>query len=112
TLRYSSPGAMAAQSRSVVANDTARLALISTLLIVAILVFAYRSPLVVTLCALPALSGLLVGMAAVNAAFGAVHAITLGFGATLLGETVDYPGYLLTQKRTTESAGDTLLRLR
>jgi len=112
TLRYSSPGAMAAKSRIVVANDAARLALISTVLIVAILVFAYRSPLIVILCALPALSGLLVGMAAVNATFGAVHAITLGFGATLLGETVDYPGYLLTQKRTAESASDTLLRLR
>jgi predicted exporter len=111
-IRYSSPGVMAAKSRTVVAHDATRLALTSTLLIVAILAFAYRSPLVVVLCALPALSGLLIGMAAVNAAFESVHAITLGFGATLLGETVDYPGYLLTQKRTAESVGDTLFRLR
>ena len=34
-----------------------------------------------------------------NAGSAAIHAITLAFGATLLGEAVDYPSYLLTQMR-------------
>ena len=111
TLRYSSPGAMAAQSRALIAGDAARLAIVSTALILAILGFVYRSLLIVLLCAVPALTGLIVGVATVDIAFGSVHAITLGFGATLLGEAVDYPSYLLTQMRPDESAPATLTRL-
>ena len=110
-LRYSSPGAMAAQSRTLIADDASRLGLVSTALVLAILGFVYRSLTVVALCAIPALTGLLVGVAAVDVAFGAVHAITLGFGATLLGEAVDYPGYLLTQMQRDETARATLARL-
>jgi predicted exporter len=110
-MRYSSPGAMAARSRALIANDAARLGLISTTLILAILGYVYRSPLIVFLCVVPALTGLMLGMVAVNAAFGGVHAITIGFGATLLGEAVDYPGYLLTQKRQGETAEVTRKRL-
>jgi predicted exporter len=111
TLRYSSPGAMAAQSRALIAADATRLGLVSTLLILAVLAFVYRSPRVLLLCAVPALTGLLVGVAAVDAAFGGVHAITLGFGATLLGEAVDYPSYLLTQIQPGEEAPATLARI-
>jgi predicted exporter len=110
-LRYSSPGAMAAQSRTLIAADASRLALVSTALIVALLGFVYRSPVIVLLCALPALTGLLVGVVAIDVAFGGVHAITLGFGATLLGEAVDYPGYLLTQMRGDEPAPAAVARL-
>jgi predicted exporter len=46
---------------------------------------------VVAICFVPASLGLLVGVAVVQAVFGSVHAITLAFGATLLGESVDYP---------------------
>ena len=110
-LRYSSPGAMAAQSRGLISADASRLAMVSTVLIIALLAFVYRSAVVVLLCALPALTGLVVGIATIDAAFGGVHAITLGFGATLLGEAVDYPGYLLTQMRRDESAPTALARL-
>ena len=110
-LRYSSPGAMAAQSRALISADASRLAMVSTVLIIALLAFVYRSAVVVLLCALPALTGLLVGIATIDVAFGGVHAITLGFGATLLGEAVDYPGYLLTQMRRDETAPAALARL-
>ena len=110
-LVYSSPGAMAVQSRSLVAEDAAHLALLSALLIIAVLALAYRSARVVALCAAPALAGLVVGIPSVDLAFGGVHAITLGFGATLLGEAVDYPSYLMTQVRGTETASQTGARL-
>jgi predicted exporter len=45
---------------------------------------------------LPVATGVVAGIAAVSLAFGSVHGITLGFGATLLGEGVDYAIYLFT----------------
>ena len=46
---------------------------------------------------LPIASGALAGIAAVSLAFGFVHGITLGFGVTLIGESLDYAIYLFTQ---------------
>src|SRR6202041_2629909 len=42
---------------------------------------------------MPVASGALMGVAAVAMGFGAVHGITLGFGITLIGESVDYSIY-------------------
>jgi len=44
-------------------------------------------------------SGALTGIAAVALGAGIVHGITLGFGITLIGESVDYSVYLLIQAR-------------
>ena len=46
----------------------------------------------------PVASGALAGVAAVALGFGAVHGITLGFGVTLIGESVDYSIYLFVQR--------------
>jgi len=97
TMEYSSPGAMAVRSRHLVAGDARTLSIASMAGVLAILAWVYRSPMVVALCVLPAVCGLLGGVLIVDAAFGSLHAIALAFGATLLGEAVDYPSYLLTQ---------------
>jgi len=102
-MRYSSPGAMSVASRALIAADVTRLSIASIVLILGILLWVYRSVPVVLLCFLPAVTGLAVGILAVSAWFGTVHGITLGFGATLLGEAVDYPSFLLTQLRSGES---------
>jgi predicted exporter len=65
----------------------------------------------VALSALPVLTGLLVGVAAVSLVFGSVHGITLAFGITLIGEAVDYPSYVFTQRRSGESILDVLGRV-
>ncbi len=96
-IRYSSAGVMAVRSRSLIAGQAATITLASAALILAILAWTYRSPPAVALCAVPALFGWLAGVVAVDLAFGGVHGITLAFGATLLGEAVDYPSFLLTQ---------------
>jgi predicted exporter len=44
-------------------------------------------------------TGVLAGITAVSLVFGGVHGITLGFGATLIGEAVDYAIYFLIQSR-------------
>jgi predicted exporter len=48
---------------------------------------------------MPVASGAVIGIAAVALGFGAVHGITLGFGTTLIGESVDYSIYFFVQSR-------------
>lgn len=110
-MRYSSPGAMSVASRALIATDATRLSIASIVLILGILFWVYRSAPMVLLCLLPAATGLLAGLVAVGAWFGTVQGITLGFGATLLGEAVDYPSFLLTQVRPAESVSDARARL-
>jgi predicted exporter len=50
-------------------------------------------------------TGALVGVAAVALGFGAVHGITLGFGVTLIGESVDYSIYFFIQSRQARPDG-------
>ena len=81
------------------------------MLVAGLLLAVYRSPRVLALSLLPAASGTLAGIAAVSLGFGTVHGITLGFGVTLLGETVDYAIYLFTQTMPGERAERTLPRI-
>ncbi len=104
-------GVFAAESRQRIEGDAWRLSLIAGIIVALILFAVYRSLLVVALGMLPVATGLLVGIAAVGLAFGSVHGITLGFGATLIGEAADYPSYLFTHVRRNERVGDTLRRV-
>ena len=106
------PGVFAAESRHLIRSDAERLSVLSALVILAMLIFVYRSPLAVVLVIIPVAFGLLMGVLVVNAAFGSVHAITLGFAATLIGEAVDYPSYLLLNTAPGEAARNTAQRLR
>ena len=106
------PGVFAAESRRLIRSDAERLSLLSALVILAMLIFVYRSALPVVLVSIPVFLGLLIGVLVVNAVFGSVHAITLGFAATLIGEAVDYPSYLLLNTGPGEAARDAARRLR
>lgn len=92
-VEVSGPGVFAAASRTQIERDAWLLSLVSGALVLLLLLRIYRRPRIVALCFVPVVSGVLVGAAAVSLAFGNVHAITLGFGATLVGEAVDYPSY-------------------
>jgi len=105
------PGVFAARTRAAIERDTRRLTGLAGALVLLILVLVYRSPGPVALSALPVLTGLLVGVAAVGALFGTVHGITLAFGATVIGEAVDYPSYVFTQRKAGESVLDILARV-
>jgi len=105
------PGVFAARTRAAIERDTRWLTGLAGALVLLILVLVYRSPGPVALSALPVLTGLLVGVAAVGALFGTVHGITLAFGATVIGEAVDYPSYVFTQRKAGESVLDILARV-
>lgn len=107
----SGPGTFAALTRAAIERDSRWLTAIAGALVALILVYVYRSPRTVALSVLPVLSGLVVGVAAVSAVFGSVHGITLAFGATLIGEAVDYPSYVFAQRRAGESVLGVLSRI-
>ena len=97
-LVMSGTSVFAVKSRNTIQGQVTRLASASLLLVVFLLLLVYRSPLLLALGLLPVLSGALVGIAAVSLRFGQVHALTLGFGTTLIGEAVDYSIYFYLQR--------------
>jgi predicted exporter len=97
-LLLSGPGVFSVSTRETIKSDALKFSMIATLLVGALLLWFYRSPRVVALGMLPVASGALAGVAAVGLGFGTVHGVTLGFGATLIGEGVDYAIYLFTQR--------------
>jgi predicted exporter len=103
----------AVASRQTIKREAVRLSILSTSLIVSLLLIVYRSLPVLLLGMLPVTSGALAGIAAVALGFGVVHGITLAFGITLIGESVDYSIYLFVQsRRTTDGALDAAHRER
>lgn len=105
------PGVFAVESRATIQRDSWRLSLIAVTVVTILLFTVYRSATPLFLSLLPVLTGLLVGVAAVQTWFGFVHGITLGFGATLIGEAVDYPAYVFTQGIAGERLQRTLSRV-
>ncbi len=110
-LRMSGPGVFAIHIRDTTKADVTRLSMLAMAGAVALLAFAYRSPLVLVLGILPVASGALAAVAAVSLVFGFVHGVTLGFGVTLIGESLDYAIYLFTQTGQSEGAEVTLRRI-
>ena len=104
-LLMTGPGVFSVETRDNIKHDVARLSAVSLVLIIALLLVVYRSPLTLVLGLLPVLSGVAAGLAAVSLAFGTVHGITLGFGTTLIGEAVDYSIYLFVQSSRTQTRG-------
>jgi len=110
-LDLSGPGLFAVQSRAAIKGDAMRFSLIATVLVATLLLVTFRSPRLLGLGLLPILTGVATGIAAVSLGFGEVHGITLGFGATLIGEAVDYAIYLFMQTDPSRGADGTLARI-
>jgi predicted exporter len=113
-LRMSGPGVFAVAARAKIKRAAMRLSIVSGILVIAVLLAVYRSIAALGLGLLPVATGALLGIAAVALGFGSVHGITLGFGITLIGESVDYSIYFFIQslRRDTEtSASESWQRL-
>jgi predicted exporter len=104
TLEMSGPGVFSVAARATIKQQVARLSVLSTLLITLMLLWVYRSFRALVLGLIPVASGALAGVSAVALGFGSVHGITLGFGVTLIGESVDYSIYLFIQSQQRNSA--------
>ena len=98
-MHMTGPGVFAVEARGTIEHEAVRLSILSCAMITAFLLFVYRSLPLLLLGLLPVVSGALAGVAAVALGFGVVHGVTLGFGVTLIGESVDYSVYLFIQAR-------------
>lgn len=104
-MQMSGHGVFAIQSRDLIEREAKRLSLWGALSVALVLVLAFGTLSSVAMATLPVLLGVLAGVAAVSLAFGQVHGMTLGFGATLVGEAVDYAIYYLIQARPRPGGG-------
>lgn len=96
-LLLSGPAVFAVAARATIEHEAKRLSIVSSVLIATLLLLVYRSVTTLLLGLLPVVSGALAGVAAVALGAGVVHGVTLGFGITLIGESVDYSIYLFVQ---------------
>jgi predicted exporter len=110
-LLLSGTPVFAAESRRMIEQDSWRLSAIAGILVLLVLLLVYRSIGLTALAFIPVASGLLVGVAVVSLVFGGVHGITLAFGATLIGEAVDYPNYAFLHTARGEAIRNALQRI-
>ncbi|MFW5927491.1 MAG: MMPL family transporter, partial [Wenzhouxiangella sp.] len=73
-----------------------RLGALGGALVVLILLWVWRSPVLVIAGAVPLAAGLVAGLVATSLMFDSVHGLTLAFGVTLLGVALDYPVHLFS----------------
>jgi predicted exporter len=110
-LLVAGPAVFARDAEAGIRSDVRLLSVVSTLLVAGLLLWRFRSPLVLAAIAVPILLGLTAAALAVQMAFGFVHAIAFGFGMTMLGVTVDYPVLLIGHRKQGEAAPATLRRI-
>jgi predicted exporter len=95
-LVMTGPSVIAVEMQQTIQHDVWRLSLCATLLVTTFLFVSYGSVSILALSFLPLTSAILVGIAAVDLAFGFIHGMTLAFGITLLGVVDDYPIHLFS----------------
>ena len=98
-LLVSGPPACAVESRDKIKSEAIHLATVGGIVMSVLLLLAFASPRALFIALLPVATGVVAGTAAVGVVYGTVHGLTMGFGSTLIGETVDYAIYYLIQAR-------------
>ncbi|MBP9099814.1 MAG: MMPL family transporter [Nitrosomonas sp.] len=103
----SGPASFAVATQNIIKEEASRLSAIGLILIVTILFYVLRNLKLLFVGLLPVFSGVVAGIATVSLGFGSVHAMTIGFGITLIGESIDYSIYFFLQRsQTAECAGN------
>ncbi len=110
-LLLGGPAVLGAAAARVVRGDVGRLALLSTLAVLALLFWRFRSLAVVAAIAVPVMLSVAAATLALALAFGTVPALAFGFGMTMLGVSVDYPVLLIGHRKPGEAAAGTLQRI-
>ena len=111
-LLVSGPAVFARDAARAIKADVERIAVLSTVLVAGLLWWRFRKPLVIAAIAFPVVAGVAAAALAVQAVFGTVHGVALGFGATMLGVCVDYPVLLIGHRKSSEAVAATRARIR
>ncbi len=96
SLQLGGVGPLSLTADTLTRRDAEILSLLNTLMVLILLFLVYRSPRLLMLGFLPLATGLLTGVAVVIWLYGSLHAISLAFGATLLGVAADYPNHFFS----------------
>ncbi len=110
-LVVTGPAVFARDAARAIRGDVERIALVSTVLVAGLLWWRFRSPLVAAAIGVPVVLSVAAAAAVVQAGFGAVHGVALGFGTTMLGVSVDYPVLMIGHRKRGEPARDTRARI-
>jgi len=110
-LLVTGPAVFARDASRAIRGDVERLSILSTLLVAGLLWWRFRSPLVIAAIAAPVIASVAVAALVVQLSFGFVHGVALGFGATMLGISVDYPVLMLGHRKRGEAAPATRARI-
>jgi predicted exporter len=94
-LEQSGANRFALQAEGSIRGDAVRIMAFSLLGVAGIFLLFFRSFRALVLALVPALAGVGVGMAACLAVFGRLDGMTVAFGASLIGSTIDYPVHVL-----------------
>ena len=104
-LEQSGANRFALDAETKVRADASMIGTFSTIGVALLSWLFFRSVLSLGLAMVPALAGLLLAMAAGLAIFGRLDGMTIGFGASLIGVTIDYPTHYLIL-RSLATAGE------
>lgn len=96
TMTLSGPSVFASAAKQTIHDDVQKLTIASVVLVITLLLLAFRSFSIVSVHLVPLGFGVCAGAFAVQLAFGEIHGITLAFGATLIGVAVDYPVHVVS----------------
>lgn len=110
-LLLGGPGVLGVEANTRITRNAARLSAINSLLVMGLIFGVYRSVRVLGLGLVPLVTGVLTGGAATSLAFGEVHGVTLGFGATLVGVAADYPNHFFTHLSPRETPARAMRRI-
>ena len=94
-LEQSGANRFALEAEGAVRDDAYRIMAFSLLGVAGIFLLFFRSTRALVLALAPALAGVVVGMATCIAVFGRIDGMTVAFGASLIGSTIDYPVHVL-----------------
>ncbi len=96
TLEQASIHRIALRSEAAIRADIQRVSTLGSLGVVLLVLLFFRRPRYLLLSALPLAGGFAVGLAVTRSIFGSVHGLTLAFGATLVGVSLDYVAHLVS----------------
>ena len=89
TLEWSALARFSVSAKRAIQADITRVSVISTTLVVLMCLLLFRSLRMLLLALLPIASGMLAGLFVLTIVYGEVHGLTLAFGASLIGVTID-----------------------
>ncbi len=108
---YSGPARFAVSTRNQIRAEIKWLSTIASLIVILILAVAYRRIRLVLLSSLPLATALVVAVAVSTTIFSSVHGITIAFGMTLIGVSIDYPVHSFSHWMSNESLSKSLQKI-